>query len=255
MSRVSTIVPYYGTTKPRIGARRVRASIMRVGRSFPSRIRTTVARGYTRRSGWYGRYNMGRDSAGELKFLDRATNDAVVANTGTFIDSMNLILQGATEIQRIGRKATIRDIDWRYTITLPLQDGVGTPIVGDQCRLILYQDKQTNGAAPAVLDILETVLGVKSFYQLQNKGRFNILMDRTHNINYLTMASTGAGVTDQGQVTQFHTFKKRCSIPIEFSGATGAVTEMRTNNIGMLAISEAGICGLNGDLRIRFSDG
>ena len=57
-------------------------------------------------------------------------------------------------------------------------------------RVMLYHDKQANGATAAVLDILESA-DYQSFNNLVNSGRFRILMDRTYAMNYLTLASGG----------------------------------------------------------------
>ncbi len=203
--------------------------------------------GYDRSVGYYGRMTAGK----ELKFHDVDFNDAVVAIGGTVEPSINLIAQGVTESQRIGRKCTIRSIGWRWQMTIPERDAAATPGQGSTLRMILFQDKQANGATAAVTDLLESA-DFQSFNNLVNKGRFRTLMDKTVTINYMGLGSDGAGVVSQGLQIRHGTFFKECNIPVEFDSTTGAITEIRSNNIGVLLISGAGLCGFASKFRLRF---
>ncbi len=214
------------------------------------RRRVTFKRGYDRTGGYYGRY-AGRD--GELKFHDVALDDVVVTNTAAITASINLIAQGITESTRVGRKCSIKAIQWRYRVSMPLQDAIAVPITSDTLRIIMYVDKQCNGAAAAFGVILENN-DWQSFRSLANSGRFNILMDKNITVNYLTLSSDNAAVSSQGVVIKEGTFYKKCDIPLEFDDITGAVTEIRSNNIGVLLISASGIIGFQSQLRLRFSD-
>lgn len=218
-------------------------------------VRTVRGRyaGYERTGGYYGRYNK-KDSE-ELKFHDVTFSDAVIATAGAILNtgSINLIAQGTSESERIGRKCTLRAIGLRWDVSMPEQDAVATPETGDVIRMIIYEDKQANGATAAVTDILETA-DYQSFNNLSNSSRFRTLMDRTWAINYIALASDGAGVVSSPSHILADTFFKKCDIPLEFSATTGALTEIRSNNIGILVISRAGIGGIGGHIRLRFSD-
>ncbi len=205
-------------------------------------------RGFVRVGGFYGRYSNG----GELKFHDVDLDDAVVANGGTITPSINLIAQGVTESTRIGRKCTLKNIGWHYVYSMPEITAAGSPPPFDNLRIILYIDKQANGATATVLNILETA-DFQSFNNLSNSGRFRTLMDKTFTLNY----RAGAGITassDYPSVTFKGSFYKRCNIPLEFDNTTGAITEIRSNNIGVLLISSASACGFASKFRLRFSD-
>ncbi len=206
--------------------------------------------GKDRVGGYYGRY-AGRD--GETKFFDVDLDDAVVAATASVTASVNLIAQGITEVTRVGRKCTLRSFHWRYEVSLPEQDAQATPQGSDSIRMILYIDKQTNGATAAVTDILETD-AFHSFRNLANNTRFTILCDKLHSINYNGLASDGAGVVSQATVMHQYTLNKKIHMPIEFDGVTGAITEIRTNNLGVLLISKVGVLGFRSKIRLRFSD-
>ncbi len=187
----------------------------------------------------------------ELKFFDLDIDDTAIANTGTIVaDSVNEIVQGTGETERIGRKCTIRSINWRFEVRLPAQTTSAT--ASDVARIILYQDKQANGATAAVLDILETA-NYQSFNNLANKGRFRTLMDRTYDLT--AQAGGGDGTTeDYGQIIISDTLFKKVNIPIEFSGTDGAIDKIKSNNIGFLTISRSGVAAFASKMRIRFSD-
>lgn len=210
--------------------------------------------GKDRVGGFYGRYSGGSSGAGERKFHDVDVDDATVSAGGTIaVDSLVKIAQGITESTRIGRKCTVKELHCRYQITLPTQDAVGTPVGGDTVRVIVYQDKQTNGATAAASDILETD-DFQSFYNLANSSRFNILMDKNHTLDYMTLASDSGGVVSSSATRSNHVFNKLCSVPVEYNAVSGSIGTIKSNNFGILLVGQTGVAGFNSKWRIRFSD-
>ncbi len=188
----------------------------------------------------------------EQKFHDVDLIDAGIAQNGTIIaDSINKIAQGVTETTRIGRKCTIRSINWRFRINLAA--GTASNATAEVIRIIMYLDKQANGATATITDILETN-DFQSFNNLANKSRFRTLMDRQYDLN--ATAGGGDGTTeDYGEVIVTDTLFKKVNIPIEFDSTTGAITEIRSNNIGVLILAEAGaISNFASKIRLRFTD-
>ncbi len=210
--------------------------------------------GYDRTGGFYGRY--AGSGGGEQKFHDVDVDDAVVTAAGTIQNtgSVNLIAQGTSESERIGRKVTIRKILWRYNVSLPALASTQNP-GNDEIRVIMYLDKQANGATATVTGILASD-DFQSFNNLSNTSRFRILMDRVHG-PFKRTAGAGAGGAENdwsGEAANY-TFFKTCNIPLEFSSTTGAITELRSNNIGVLLLSRAGsILTFGSKLRLRYSD-
>ncbi len=241
--------PFYGSSRRPPGQRvRHTASYTR-RRAVRAKGRKVFRRGSDRTSGYYGRYR--GVSVGEKKFHDIDVDDAVVAAAGGIQNtgSINLIPQGTTEITRIGRKAVIKSINWRYVCILPTRsDENGYDII----RVILYVDKQCNGVTAAITDILETA-HYQSFRNLANSGRFRILLDKTHTLNASAAAGNGTA-NDTIVMARPFTFFKKCNIPLEFSSTTGAITEIRSNNLGVLLISGNGYCGFGSKVRLRFTD-
>ncbi len=207
--------------------------------------------GFSRTAGFYGRFSRTpRNPHPERKFHDLDINDATIASGGTITQvSCNIIPQGVTEIQRIGRKCTINTILWRYELLLAAGT---TSNATDVVRIILYLDKQTNGATAAVTDILESD-DFQSFNNLANSARFDILLDKTIAMNAIGLAGDGTTIDSPAHIAQF-TFFKKCNIAIEFSATTGAIGEQRTNNIGLLLLSRSGLVSFGSKMRLRFTD-
>ncbi len=222
------------------------------GFKAPSRKRRTFRPGYDRTSGFYGRYS---GAGGEQKFHDLDIDDAAIASGGTIVeDSCLTIAEGNGESQRIGRKIVVKSILWNMRVKLAGQTASAS--TGDVARIILYQDKQTNGATAAVLDVLETA-DFQSFRNLANTGRFNILMDKK--ISLTSKSGSGRGSTDTlafGTDRRDFAFYKKCNIPIEYdnSATDGTIPTMRSNNIGVITITESGLLSFASKMRIRYSD-
>ncbi len=217
--------------------------------------RPRVVPGTTRVGGFYGRFSGTRgQGGGELKFHDVEVDDATVAAGATLVtDSINKIPQGVTEVQRIGRKCVIKKIMFRYRIALPFQDAMAVAKNGDSIRIIVFLDKQCNGATATTAGILESD-DLHSFNNLANSGRFRILFDKVHDLNYQAMSSDGSGVMSQTGVVEEDTWFKDVNIPLEFDSTTGAITEIRSNNIGILIAGSQGEMTFNSKIRLRFSD-
>lgn len=242
--------------------------------TFP---RTSVfpAAGRVRISGNYGKYDRSKGStaAPELKFIDTFLANAVVpqagflrptvatdnvtpavalAATGTLVQ----IAQGDQAYQRNGKNIVVKSISARLNVTLPeTPDEAST---ADIYRIILVQDMQCNGAAPAVADVISypgSQLNEESFNNLENNRRFRTIADIYRPIN----AGGGGinGITGTSvQVNHVLKLNKKCNIPISYStsATTGALATIKSNNLFLLAISQKGVCLLAGTIRIRYQD-
>ncbi len=215
-------------------------------------------RGVLRVGGYYGRFAHSNGS-GELKFHDVQVDEAaadwsagIIQNSGT----LNVIPQDVTEKTRVGRKVTIKSIMWRGAFSTTAIANGATVQNSEVVRVIIYLDKQCNGATAAVTDILESA-NFQSYRNLSNSNRFVTLMDKTFVVIPEPPCGTSAA-NDQGQRTTNKTFYKKCNIKLEYddSAQTGAIGTIRSNNIGMLVISRSSATnvGMAGKVRMRFSD-
>lgn len=206
-----------------------------------------VVPGFTRAVGFYGRFNRQAPGAIEKKFFDTAVS-FLVDSTGEVPASGQwaLIPQGDTESTRDGRKATIKSIQFRGV-------AVFSPGAGATACTTMYfyvvQDTQCNGAAAAVTDVFTSnVLGT-ALINLNNSGRFRILKKIVVSFN----PSAGA-TTAYNQMIRPIEFFLPCNIVMDWSSTTGAITEIRSNNIFILAgaANTDDAIAVDGNARLRF---
>lgn len=213
--------------------------------------------GRFRRSGYYGRYNRGSQIARlrrglniEKKFFDTALNftfdtTGEVPATG----QLTLVPQGVTESTRVGRSMTVKSIQIRAEcVYTPAADTVGAT----GCYLLLVLDKQANGAAAAITDVLTSNDMRTAMINLANSERFYILK----RWDFVMQAGAGVQTAFGKDVKQIEYFKK-CNYTVEYSSTTGAITEIKSNNIFLLAgcdnqTDDSVSC--NGTARLRFTD-
>lgn len=214
--------------------------------------------GYDRTGGFYGmalaqrRARQSRMNS-ELKFHDVDIDDASIAQNGTILNSgtVNIIPQGTEEDQRIGRKCVIKSINWWGNLSLGAGSAAAT--ASDTVRIILYLDKQCNGATASVTDLLAED-NYQSFNNLANKERFRTLMDKT-----FALSPSGAGGNGTTNFTieseENFSFYSKCNISIEYSSTLGALTEIRSNNLGVLVLAkDGGRVTLDSKMRLRFTE-
>lgn len=190
----------------------------------------------------------------ELKYFDTAVQFAMddtceVPATGQWA----LIPQGDTKTTRDGRQAIIKSIQFRGMV------------YGDQgatqysCNgwLWVVQDTQANGAAAAVTDVFTSAAAVDCLRNLDNNKRFKILHKEVFN----TMDNgSGAVVYNTATATEVVTWRRPiefylpCNILVDWSGTTGAITEITSNNIFIISGSYAGDdkYEVRGNARLRF---
>lgn len=181
-----------------------------------------------------------------MKFHDVKFTTATVPIAAR-IRTLLTIPQGTTEIQRIGRKCTIKSISIRYHGFLQngsVQNG------HDQIRVMLVLDKQTNGDAFNATDLLETD-EMDQYRNLANSSRFTILWDKWLTLNYTAAGGNGTDIESMSW-GEWHRYHKKLNIPIEYNSTVGAITEIKTNNLLLVEISENGIAESFVRIRIRF---
>lgn len=209
------------------------------------------APGLVRVGGNYGRYGVNARKMGlepERKFFDTALSfnfDATgeVPATG----QLALIPQGDTESTRDGRYAWIRSIQLRGVVHATPSSAA---TFSDSIYLYVVLDTQANGAAAAVTDVFTSSNMGTNMLNLNNSGRFRILKKFVLNINPPAGATTAYNT-----VTRALEWYKRCNIKMDWSSTTGAIGEIRSNNIFLLAGAAGNTddsIGFTGTCRLRF---
>ncbi len=186
----------------------------------------------------------------EIKFHDVATGSTTLSTTGTdYVGSMVGIAQAITESGRLGRKISLKSIHIRGQLLLASNATMTSAF--DRARILVVLDYQSNGATIGTSQVLQTT-DIDSFRNLENNSRFKVLMDETYVINASAAAGNGTTNATASSVINFEFHKKLKDIPIEYSGATAAISELRSNNIVIIGISEAGRVALKTHYRTRF---
>ncbi len=210
----------------------------------------------------------------EKKFLDFTTGIisstiAVDDTSWTFLDDSSSptgtilkIQQGSGESERIGRRIILTDILWNLTLEMPALAISTTPLTSEATeifRLVIYLDKQCNGAIANTTTIFEDT-DIHSYRNIENASRYTILWDKTVTLTGRVVTAWD-GTNDTWTVPEV--FKRvkyhwKGRIPIEYNQTftDGRIATIRSNNIGIIALTEnssaARTAALYGQMRIRF---
>jgi len=184
----------------------------------------------------------------EKKFFDTLINfnfdaTAEVPATG----QLALIPQGDTESTRDGRQCNVLSVQGRLLWTYaPAALATATT----SCFLYLIQDTQANGAAAVATDIFTSTNAGIALHNLSNSQRFITLKKWKKTFN--PQAGVSAAYNN---VTHSMEFFKKIDMKMEFQGATGAITEIRSNNVFLYAGSDTlsdDTVSCSGFIRLRF---
>jgi len=148
-------------------------------------------------------------------------------STGALV---NGISQGVQQYERVGQEVISKSIQCRGKMVVP--SNITVPVT---YRLLIVQDKQCNGATPALSDILHDVStdtrALMSPYKLANRQRFRILWDHTDTLD------SGQG-TSNVEIFFCNTGWKET-----FLSTSSAVTGISTNGLFFFTIQDNTLTG------------
>lgn len=160
-----------------------------------------------------------------------------------------LVPQGAADGQRIGRQCTIKSIQVRASIGFVPGAAATASSTG---HIYVILDRQCNGAAAAVLDVFTSTNLATCMRDLANIKRFQVLY------HWKKTFTPPSGVTtaynNQQSTLDFY---KKCNYKLEFDSTAGAITEIQSNNIFIMAGTDGAsddIMSVSGNARICFTD-
>lgn len=195
----------------------------------------------------------------EHKFLDGTSGPITALVAGAFMHTtLNFVAQGTTQSQRVGRKITVKSLEVRGDIKLP--DTGSLLFMDNRVRLIFFIDKQTNGAAATLDEIinLSGTVTINSFRDLANQQRFRIIYDQWFDLPVRAVLQDSAATGDSVPIELGFKFKKALNLPIMFDDgvSTGAISSQRSNNIGSFCIASQSVIApiVSYTFRIRFTD-
>jgi len=191
-------------------------------------------------------------SSAELKFKDTTKAQTALASAGTiFNDTLINLSEGNTDSTRIGNRITVKSVMLRGNANLPAAtDALNTSQI---VRIIVYLDRQANGATAAVGDILASA-DYRSFNNLDNSDRFRTLAEETIDLQTDGATPSGAAYT-YGETKKSFFLKAKLNLDFKYKGNAGSVADLSGNNIGVLVISETDAIGTLGYIaRVRYTD-
>jgi hypothetical protein len=190
------------------------------------------------------------DAGVEMKNFDTAVSFTVDA-TGEVpaTGQWSLIPQGTTGTTRIGRKVVVKSIHFRGILAL---NPASSATASDTVQLSIVLDTECPGAAASVTDVYTSTnlpIAVRNRF---NQTRFQVLKTVIVDME----PAAGATTAYNNSVRHFDAYVK-CNIPLEFSGATGAITEIGGNNIFVIAGTSGGtddLVSCTATARLNFQD-
>lgn len=233
-------------------------------KSYSRYTRRKMRSGYNRTGGLY---RLGGRSNTEYKFFDTILAPASIPASGEILDSINLVPQSTSAFGRIGREVSVKSVD--VVVTL---DASKDSKKDNFVRVMLYLDKQANGAAATVEQVLNlsnaSIPPLLAYPNLENSQRFIILKDALFSVPLrgiskativrdMEDAITGFNVTDVIPGATIRRMRKRLNLPITFNDGAVSLTSVKSNNLGMLFVATNGgaeTTQVGVTTRIRYSD-
>ncbi|MDG0901972.1 capsid/nuclear shuttle family protein [Pseudomonas sp. L01] len=210
-----------------------------------------------------------RSFGGEVKALDSALQSTSGLNATGSVTCLNLIRAGSSFFNRIGRRVELKNITFSAAVA-PLR--TSTTSTSEYIRIIVVYDRQTNGANPAIADVLQSVdqAGANtttsfSGINLNNRDRFRIFIDERITLPNITVAgaiTTSPSVDIDPLKTTFN-IKRFVKLGRELTqykadSAPAVVGDIATGGLFLVMLGSAGAgteaYGLNWESRVRFND-
>lgn len=189
-----------------------------------------------------------RKNTGELKTVDVDQANYVADTTGS-VTLLNGVATGTDFTDRIGRKTIMKSLYIQGYVS-----AIDNTVSNNLSRLIVVYDNQSNGGAPAVLDVLKQATSISQI-NLNNRDRFKILVNKTFPIaaidNTATQALAGSPTIHKVKIF------KRLKHEVLFNGTGATIASIATGSLYLITIGNtaAGTGGnFNLSTRVRFED-
>jgi len=179
----------------------------------------------------------------ELKFIDITAAPAVITTAGS-LELLSQIANGNGQSERVGRRINLVDIHLRFSL-YPSDD-----FDSNYSRVLMFIDKQSNGAAPAITDVLTT----STYYSLLNPiniNRFQVLYDSVRHSTFNNNATLSIASTPTHFIETRKSLKGRS---IMFKGTGSTVSSIDSGAVYLLTISSSAAMTYQTTSRLRYTD-
>lgn len=201
----------------------------------------------------------------DLKWFDFQLNPTTISNAGIVISDFQLIPEGTGFSERIGSKISPTSLQIKLAIRTAENRLFGTKV-----RMLVFWDRQTNGAAPILVSqdngVLDnSVIGsapLALMYAPINyltRDRYHVVYDKVFTINPKTFLQlTAPDVTEMTPVELFIRKNIRLGRILKYDSAGGSITDLVSNSIHVAFLSDdtAGTSepNLEGGFRMYYKD-
>jgi len=172
----------------------------------------------------------------ELKYADYAHTAVISASAGNFF-LLNGVNQGTGDHEMIGEAHTSTSIQLRGH--LQADSAIAGPLRSSQVvRVMVFYDRQPNGAAPTYADLFNNVFatGLELYapYNEDNSMRFKFVYDKIKVIN--PQWADAAGTTQQNNIVTLK-FKRKLGRKVNYSdGNPGDITGINSNALWLYVL-------------------
>jgi len=172
-----------------------------------------------------------------LKFIDNDMNVVISATTGDFF-LLNGVTQGPGDHEMIGEDHISTSIQIRGH--LAANSTIVNPSVSSRTvRIMVFYDRQSNGAAPVVADLLNNVFAggqlIYAPYNEDNQERFKFVYDKIKVIN--PQWGNDAGTAQQNTLVPIK-FKRKLGRKVLYKDAPdGTIATINTNALWLFVLS------------------
>lgn len=178
----------------------------------------------------------------EFKSIDVAPGTSVLDTTGA-VTLLDGCARGSDINERVGREILLRSVELKMVAKATAT--TGTDQTG---RVLLIYDRQCNGVAPGITDILDSI-NVVAMKNLDNRKRFKILMDWC-----VDLSAAGQNGSERSK-----TFYRKLRHPVSYnSGTAGSVADIISGGLFLITLGSnvAGTTAgsLNVSTRVRYTD-
>lgn len=190
-------------------------------------------------------------NAVEEKFLDLSVTSAFPASNTDFsradpttVDCLNAMAQGDTGSTREGREIVLKDIELRLKVFRDPNISGTSARKPALSRVILFMDKQTNGAVPAsVGDVMAVTASFPalSYKNLVNDKRFVILRDEVVEFDSPNLTYDSTHVVEGGNAKFLHWQVPLNNMKVTFTGTTGTIAAITDRSLHVLFSSDENV--------------
>lgn len=193
-----------------------------------------------------------RQTATEKKVIFTGDTDPInqplIMSTTATIYCPNLIQVGSSMFNRIGRKVEMRSI--RLVANIATLNTTRTTLTPDAGRIMVVYDRQTNGAFPAIADILQdtdqagaNLTDSVSGINMNNRERFVTLIDKKFTIPQATLTAgvlTNVFPNDIMIPTRIDEFRKLRGLTTHYKADSNpaVIGDIATGAIYILSLSQ-----------------